>query len=58
MTVKEIIHKWQDEQDRLITKMNFCKEHNLPHEWEFLHERYYAIEDVLMDIRFYLDKED
>lgn len=58
MTIEEITRKWLDEQDRLISKMNFCNEHNFTHEKEFLYERYNAIGDVLMDIRFRLDKED
>lgn len=36
MTIDEIIKKWRDERDRLLLKMKFCKEHNLPHEVESL----------------------
>lgn len=58
MTIDEIIKKWRDERDRLSLKMDFCKEHNLPHEMEFIRERDEAIKDVLYDLRFNLDKEE
>lgn len=56
MTVEEIIKKWMDERDRLSLEMLFCKEHNMPHEREFLCERDKAIGDVLFDLRFNLNK--
>lgn len=58
MTIEEIIKKWQDERNLLSLKMYFCKEHNLPHESEFLCERDKAIGDVLYDLRFNLNKEE
>lgn len=58
MTIKEIIKKWQTEQDRLLEKARFCSEHNFPHEKDFIMERYNAIKDVLLDLRFNLDKEE
>lgn len=58
MTIDEIIKKWRNERDRLSLKMDFCQEHNLPHEKEFIHERDNAIGDVLFDLRFNLDKEE
>lgn len=58
MTVEEIIKKWMDERERLSLEMYFCKEHNLPHEREFLSERDQAISDVLFDLRFNLNKEE
>lgn len=58
MTIEEIINKWRDEQDRLILKMSFCNEHNLPHEREFINQRYNAIGDVLADLRFSLDEDE
>lgn len=58
MVIEEIIKKWLDERDRLSMKMDFCKEHNLPHEREFLCERDKAISDILFDLRFNLNKED
>lgn len=58
MTVDEIIKKWLGERDQLLLKMDFCKEHNLPHEREFLRERYNAISDVLYDLRYNLNKEE
>lgn len=45
-----------DERDRLSLEMLFCKEHNMPHEREFLCERDKAIGDVLFDLRFNLNK--
>lgn len=58
MTVEEIIKKWMDERYRLSLEMDFCKEHNLPHEIEFLCERDKAIGDVLFDLRYNLNKEE
>lgn len=58
MTIDEIIKKWRGERDRLSLKMEFCIEHNLPHELEFVRERDVAIKDVLYDLRYNLDKED
>ena len=58
MTIEEIIKKWLDERYRLSLEMSFCKEHNMPHEREFLSERDKAIGDVLFDLRFNLNKEE
>lgn len=58
MTIEEIIKKWMDERERLSLEMYFCKEHNLPHEREFLCERDKAIGDVLFDLSYNLNKEE
>lgn len=58
MTKEGLIKKWFNEQERLLQKMQFCSEHNMPHERDFLYERYSAINDVLIDIRFDLEEKE
>ena len=56
MTLQEIIDKWDKERNRLMGDMEFCDKHNFIHERDYLYQRYNAISDVLLDIKYNMEE--